>query len=93
MSSAPILSCDPSKRFQQISGFGGALTESSAYVLKQLPEAQRLEVLKRYYDPHEGIGYTLARTHIGSCDFSLSTWSLAPSPGDYELLDFSLKPM
>ena len=93
MSSAPTLSCDPSKRFQQISGFGGALSESSAYVLKQLPEAQRLEVLKRYYDPHEGIGYTLARTHIGSCDFSLSTWSLAPSPGDYELLDFSLMPM
>src|SRR5580765_3713906 len=71
-SSAATLSCDPSKRFQQITGFGGALTESSAYVLKQLPEAQRLEVLKRYYDVHEGIGYTLARTHIGSCDFSLS---------------------
>ncbi|MBS0584086.1 MAG: glycoside hydrolase family 30 protein [Proteobacteria bacterium] len=92
-SGAATLSCDPSKRFQQITGFGGALTESSAYVLKQLPEAQRLEVLKRYYDPREGIGYTLARTHIGSCDFALSTWSLAPSPGDYELLDFSLKPM
>jgi glucosylceramidase len=91
--SAATLRCDPSKRWQRITGFGGALTESAAYVLKQLPEAQRLEVLKSYYDPHEGIGYTLARTHIGSCDFSLSMWSLAPTPGDYELLDFSLQPM
>jgi glucosylceramidase len=92
-SGAPTLSCDPSKRHQKITGFGGALTESSAYVLKQLPDALRTEVLRRYYDPRDGIGYTMARTHIGSCDFSVSTWSLAETPGDYELLDFSLKPM
>lgn len=89
----PTLHCDPARRHQRIVGFGGALTESSAYVLAKLPAAERERVLRSYFDPREGIGYTLARTHIGSCDFSLSTWSLAPTPGDYELLDFSLAPM
>ena len=85
--------CDPSKTFQEIVGFGGALTESSAWVLAQLPTEQRMEILRRYYDPKEGIGYTLARTHLNSCDFSLSMWSLTPTPGDYDLLDFTLDPM
>jgi glucosylceramidase len=85
--------CDPSRMFQEMVGFGGALTESSAWVLAQLPSEQRMEILRRYYDPKEGIGYTLARTHINSCDFSLSMWSLAPTPGDYDLHDFTLAPM
>ena len=85
--------CDPSKSFQEIVGFGGALTESSAWVLAQLPPENRMAILRRYYDPKEGIGYTLARTHINSCDFSLSLWSLTPTPGDYDLHDFTLEPM
>jgi hypothetical protein len=35
-----IIVCDPSKTFQEIIGFGGALTESSAWVLAQLPQEQ-----------------------------------------------------
>lgn len=85
--------CDISKPLQEIVGFGGALTESSAWVLAQLPAERRVEILRRYYDPHEGIGYTLARTHINSCDFSLHLWALDETPGDYDLLDFSLAPM
>jgi glucosylceramidase len=90
---APAIAIDPSERFQEIIGFGGALTESSAWVLAQLPPEQRLEIIRRYYDPVEGIGYTLARTHLNSCDFSLHMWALAETPGDYELHDFTLEPM
>jgi glucosylceramidase len=91
--SGETITCDPGQRFQSIEGFGGALTESSAWVLAQLPARQRLEVLRRYYDPAEGIGYTLARTHINSCDFSLGFWSLDPVAGDTSLVHFSLEPM
>ncbi len=87
------LVCDPTRPLQEIVGFGGALTESSAWVLAQLPAEKRREVLRRYYDPREGIGYTLARTHLNSCDFSLHMWALDETPGDYDLLDFSLAPM
>jgi len=90
---ADALVLDPVQRFQEIVGFGGALTESSAWVLAQLPAGKRAEVIRRYYDPKEGIGYTLARTHLNSCDFSLGMWSVAPTPGDYDLHDFTLAPM
>lgn len=83
----------PTEQLQEMHGFGGALTESSAWVLAQLPAAQRAEVIRRYYDPQEGIGYTLARTHINSCDFSLNQWELDAVPGDYDLLHFTLAPM
>lgn len=90
---ADALTLRPAEQFQEMVGFGGALTESSAWVLAQLPPEKRLEVIRRYYDPTEGIGYTLARTHINSCDFSLNIWSLAEVPGDYDLLHFTLAPM
>jgi glucosylceramidase len=92
-SAGNTLAVDASQRYQTMLGFGGALTESSAWVLAQLPAEKRMEVIRRYYDPAEGIGYTLARTHLNSCDFSLSLWSLAERPGDYELHSFTLDPM
>ena len=90
---ADAITIDLSQPCQEMVGFGGALTESSAWVLAQLPAEQRLAVLRRYYDPADGIGYTLARTHINSCDFSLHMWALDETPGDYYLHDFTLKPM
>ncbi|MDP1580347.1 MAG: glycoside hydrolase family 30 protein [Candidatus Didemnitutus sp.] len=88
-----IVRVDATQRFQEIIGFGGALTESSAWVLAQLTSEKRREVIYRYYHPREGIGYTLARTHLNSCDFSLNLWSLAEVPGDYDLHHFTLDPM
>lgn len=90
---APVIAVDPSAIRQEMVGFGGALTESSAWVLAQISPEKRAEILRRYYDPKEGIGYTLARTHINSCDFSLNMWSLDDTPGDYYLHDFTLAPM
>ena len=90
---ADALVVDPAQRFQEMVGFGGALTESSAWVLAQLPPEARREVIRRYYDPQDGIGYTLARTHLNSCDFSLNLWSLVETPGDYDLHSFTLAPM
>lgn len=93
VSSATALALDPAQQFQEMTGFGGALTESSAWVLAQVSAEKRAEVLRRYYDPLDGIGYTLARTHINSCDFSLNIWALDETPGDYDLLNFTLAPM
>lgn len=90
---AETITCLPDARRQEIVGFGGALTESSAWVLAQLPADKRNEVIRHYYDPHDGIRYNLARTHINSCDFSLRIWSLDDTPGDTQLRDFSLAPM
>lgn len=61
------------KTFQTILGFGGAVTESSAYVINQMLPEQKEEVLKAYYSS-EGLNYNLGRLHIASCDFSLANY-------------------
>ena len=80
---------DPSKRFQTILGIGGALTDASAETFAKLPPAQQRELLDAYFDPDKGIGYTLGRTNIHSCDFSSSSYTYVDE-GDKELKSFSV---
>jgi glucosylceramidase len=66
---------DPAKTFQTMVGIGGALIDASAEVFYQLPKEKQQEILTAYYDPDKGIGYTLARTNIQSCDFSSDSYT------------------
>ena len=66
---------NPAKSFQTFWGIGGALTDASAEVLAKLPEDKQEELLKAYYDVNDGIGYTLARVPIHSCDFSSASFT------------------
>ena len=79
----------PDERFQTIIGFGGSFTESSAYLLNQLGEKNRDSILQAYFGQH-GARYSLTRTHINSCDFSLKNYSYASVPGDTALEHFSI---
>lgn len=81
---------DPSKRFQTHLGFGGAFTESAGYVFSKLKPAQQAALIKAYFDPRDGLGYTLCRTHMNSCDFSLGNYACADTPGDATLSRFSI---
>lgn len=80
----------PNTKFQTITGFGGSFTESSAYLLNQLSKSNRDSVLQAYFGS-EGARYSLTRTHINSCDFSLKNYSYAPVEGDVELKSFSIE--
>ena len=86
----PSILLRPDQRFQEITGFGGAFTESTAYVLNQLEKSRRMEVIKACFSP-AGAHYSLTRTHINSCDFSLTNYAYANTPGDLELKDFSIQ--
>src|SRR5256886_5170851 len=66
---------DPTKTFQTFLGIGGALTDASAETFAKLPKAKQQEVLTAYFDVSKGIGYTLARTNIHSCDFSSESYT------------------
>lgn len=61
---------DPTRTFQTILGFGGALTDASAETFAKLSVSMQNEFLQAYYSRENGIGYTLARTNMASCDFS-----------------------
>lgn len=80
---------DPDKKFQTITGFGGAFTESSAYLLNRLSQANRDTILRAYFSK-DGAQYSLMRTHMNSCDFSLSNYSYTPIENDLYLEHFSV---
>lgn len=65
---------DPKDEKQKIIGFGGAFTESSAYNLGRINTSQREKAIKAYFDPKEGLGYTIGRVSIHGCDFSLGSY-------------------
>ena len=81
---------NPAQTFQKITGFGGAFTESSAYLLNRLSEDNRKKVIDAYFS-REGANYSLTRTHMNSCDFSLSQYSYAAVPEDMELENFTIE--
>jgi glucosylceramidase len=80
----------PEQKFQTITGFGGSFTESSAYLLNGLSPAKRKEVIAAYFG-NQGAQYSLTRTHMNSCDFSLSQYSYAPIADDTLLENFSIQ--
>ena len=80
---------NPDKKYQTITGFGGAFTESSAYLLNKLGNENRKKIIDAYFS-RDGANYSLTRTHMNSCDFSLNQYSYTPTP-DKELKDFSVK--
>ena len=75
---------------QTITGFGGAFTEASAYLLNELSPEHREEILQAYFSD-EGAKYSLTRTHMNSCDFSRRQYSYAPVAGDKHLHHFSVE--
>lgn len=80
---------DTSTVFQEIEGFGGAFTESTAHLLGLMSEPNRKQILEAYFGAN-GAQYSLCRTHMNSCDFSLGQYSYAAVPGDTTLAHFSI---
>ncbi|MFU8792515.1 MAG: glycoside hydrolase family 30 protein, partial [Acholeplasmataceae bacterium] len=65
---------DKNKEAQTMIGFGGAFTESSAYNLGRINKTLRDQAIKAYFDPVDGLGYTMGRVSIHGCDFSLGSY-------------------
>ena len=88
--SADALRIYPDDERQVIDGFGGSLTESSAFVLANLPKATKDAILAELFS-EQGANFSLVRTQIGASDFSVEgKYSLAEKDGDTALESFSL---
>ena len=85
-----IIKILPDEKYQTITGFGGSFTEASAYLLNKLSPENRNRILEAYFGD-SGARYSLTRTHINSCDFSLSNYAYVKIPGDTTLSDFSIQ--
>ena len=78
----------PDETYQTITGFGGAFTESTAYLVNQLGPENRQKVINAYFSD-EGAAYSLTRTHINSCDFSLGNYAYVED-NDEDLSSFNI---
>jgi glucosylceramidase len=88
--SAMSIHLDPAQRYQQVLGFGAALTDASCYLLEQLDAEKRKALLDECFGA-SGLHMSVARTTIGSSDYSLNAYTYddttAPDP---ELTHFSI---
>lgn len=80
---------DPTKTFQTYMGIGGAITDASAETFYKLPADKQQELLTAYFDSKNGIGYTVARTNMNSCDFSSDMYTYIKE-GDTTLGSFNI---
>lgn len=80
---------DPDKTYQTFFGIGAALTDASAETFYKLPKEKQEEIIRAYFDKENGIGYTVARTNINSCDFSSDMYTYVKRD-DKELASFDI---
>ncbi|GGA29391.1 glycoside hydrolase family 30 protein [Dyella nitratireducens] len=87
---------DLQKRFQTMVGFGAAMTDSSAWLLKnKLNFLQRRALLHELYGPPPNLGLNMMRLTIGASDFSLKPYTLDDVPFgqvDPQLQHFNVTP-
>jgi glucosylceramidase len=86
---AAVIMIDPGKTFQEFIGIGGALTDAAAETYFKLPADKQTEFITALYDSVKGIGYSLGRTHIHSCDFSSESYTYVKE-GDSTLNSFNI---
>jgi O-glycosyl hydrolase len=85
---------DDSVDYQEITGFGAALTDSSAWLINELPADERDALMENLFDPEEGIGLSMVRLPMGATDFTASgNYSyddMPPGETDPTLSNFSV---
>ena len=81
-----VIQINPEFTFQEFLGFGGAFTESSCYLLSNVNEEIRNQILDIYFSKDK-LNYQFGRISIGSCDFSLNHYSYSQKD---DLSDFSI---
>ncbi|HAG16240.1 MAG TPA: glycosyl hydrolase [Bacteroidales bacterium] len=80
---------DSTKKFQNFLGIGAAFTDAAAETFFKLSEENQGRFLDAYFNVEKGIGYSLARTTIHSCDFSSNSYTYIDE-GDAELKSFTV---
>lgn len=85
-----VIQLNPEEKFQTITGFGGSFTEASAHLLNKLNKENRKKILDAYFS-ESGANYSLTRTTIASCDFSLKNYTYAKVENDLALEHFTIE--
>jgi len=81
---------DRGTRHQTFEGFGGAFTAAAAINWRSLTPADQAELIHLYFDAPDagGLGYTMGRVPINSCDFTPASYNFDDTDGDVGLQHF-----
>jgi glucosylceramidase len=72
-SSGLVITVDNTTQYQQMDGFGGSLTDSSAWLIwNKLSASQRSTLMQQLFSASSGIGISFLRQPMGASDFSAS---------------------
>ena len=75
--------------YQNITGFGGAFTDSAGINIASLSPESQDTLIRSYFAP-EGIRYDTGRVPIAGTDFSTHAYSYDDVEGDVDLIYFNL---
>lgn len=76
-----VITINPFIRYQEIDGFGAAVTGSTCYNLMQMTPADRTKFLIETFSEKDGLGFSYIRISIGCSDFSLSEYTCCDTQG------------
>ena len=86
-----VINLYPGVTYQTIDGFGGAMTDTSSYLLSKMSPETRKALLKEFFSA-EGNRFSLMRIPLDSCDYSVEPYQAVEDPlSDPELLTFSME--
>lgn len=83
-----VLNIYPEVRYQEMEGFGGALTDAAGYIYSEMFREQQEELVQMYFG-EEAMNYQKVRIHMDSCDFSTHMYEADSDPDDEKLEKFS----
>lgn len=85
-----VVNLYPDVYYETFEGFGGAVTDSAAYVYSLMNKEQKEKLLDTYFSPTQ-MKYQLVRIHMDSCDFSVEQYEAVSDENDVELQSFSFE--
>lgn len=85
-----LINLYPQVTYQSFEGFGGAITDSAAYVFSLMNEKEQAEVLEQYFGTGN-MQYNMVRIPIDSCDFSLEHYEADSEEADENFEQFSFE--
>ena len=88
-----VIDVDERSSYQEMIGFGAAMTDASAYLIQHKLGAQRDAILRELFGRDPGIGLSFLRVPMGASDFSTHDYSYDDMPAgqtDSTLARFSL---
>jgi glucosylceramidase len=81
---------DPSRTYQEVLGFGAALTDAACYVIDRLPADSRDKLLREFFHPSEA-AFDVCRVCLGASDYATKMYSYDEGEPDPEMKRFSLE--